>query len=95
MSISSWVIGADWGVVDDEDSMRALHAALDAGMNLFDTADIYGDGRSESLLARLKNYVEFEKNWNRQNMLVEFNNSRFSFKFLGFSTKFYLEDGFL
>ena len=38
----------------DDDSMAALHAALDAGVNFFDTADVYGDGRSERLLARLK-----------------------------------------
>lgn len=54
VSFGAWAIGADWGAVDDEDSMLALHAALDVGMNLFDTADVYGDGRSEHLLARLK-----------------------------------------
>ena len=54
VSFGAWAIGADWGAVDDEDSMLALHAALDVGMNLFDTADVYGDGRSERLLARLK-----------------------------------------
>jgi aryl-alcohol dehydrogenase-like predicted oxidoreductase len=40
--------------VDDEVSMRALHAALDAGVNFIDTADVYGDGRSERLIARLR-----------------------------------------
>jgi aryl-alcohol dehydrogenase-like predicted oxidoreductase len=40
--------------VDDEESMRALHAAVDAGTNFVDTADVYGDGRSERLVARLR-----------------------------------------
>ena len=42
------------GRVDDNDSLAALHAALDLGVNFFDTADVYGDGRSERLLARLR-----------------------------------------
>jgi aryl-alcohol dehydrogenase-like predicted oxidoreductase len=41
-------------VVDDGESLRALHAAIDAGMNFIDTADVYGDGRSERLVARLR-----------------------------------------
>jgi len=40
--------------VDDETSMRALHAAIDGGVNFIDTADVYGDGRSERLIARLR-----------------------------------------
>ena len=54
ISFGAWAIGGTWGPVDDDDSMAALHAALDAGVNFFDTADVYGDGRSERLLARLK-----------------------------------------
>ncbi len=54
ISFGAWAIGADWGSVSDEESMKALHTALDEGINLFDTADVYGDGRSERLLARLK-----------------------------------------
>lgn len=54
ISIGTWAMGGDWGSVDDEESMRALHRALDLGVNFFDTADVYGDGRSERLLARLK-----------------------------------------
>lgn len=54
ISFGAWAIGADWGKTSDEDSLAALHAALDAGINLFDTADVYGDGRSERLLARLR-----------------------------------------
>jgi aryl-alcohol dehydrogenase-like predicted oxidoreductase len=54
ISFGAWAIGGTWGPVDDQDSMAALRAALDAGVNFFDTADVYGDGRSERLLARLK-----------------------------------------
>lgn len=54
VSFGSWAIGSGWGSTSDDDSMAALNAALDAGINLFDTADVYGDGRSEKLLARLR-----------------------------------------
>lgn len=54
VSFGAWAIGADWGTTHEDDSMAALNAALDAGINLFDTADVYGDGRSEQLLARLR-----------------------------------------
>jgi len=54
VSFGAWAIGSDWGVVSDEDALAALHKAVDEGINLFDTADVYGDGRSERLLARLK-----------------------------------------
>jgi aryl-alcohol dehydrogenase-like predicted oxidoreductase len=54
ISFGAWAIGGSWGTVDDEESMRALHAALDAGTNFIDTADVYGDGHSEKLLARLR-----------------------------------------
>jgi aryl-alcohol dehydrogenase-like predicted oxidoreductase len=54
ISFGAWAIGGAWGNVDDKESMAALHAALDGGVNFFDTADVYGDGRSERLLARLK-----------------------------------------
>lgn len=54
ISFGSWAIGAEWGTVKDEESLRTLHTALDQGINLFDTADVYGDGRSEQLLAQLK-----------------------------------------
>ena len=54
ISFGAWAIGGTWGPVDDDESMAALRAALDAGVNFFDTADVYGDGRSERLLARLK-----------------------------------------
>ncbi len=54
IGFGAWAIGADWGSVDDEQSMRALHRAVDRGVSVFDTADAYGDGRSERLLARLR-----------------------------------------
>jgi aryl-alcohol dehydrogenase-like predicted oxidoreductase len=54
VSFGAWAIGGSWGAVDDEQSMRALHAAVDAGVNFIDTADVYGDGRSERLVARLR-----------------------------------------
>lgn len=54
VSFGAWAIGGTWGSVDDAESMRALHRALDLGVNFFDTADVYGDGHSERLLARLR-----------------------------------------
>ena len=54
ISFGAWAIGGAWGNVDDKESLTALHAALDGGVNFFDTADVYGDGHSERLLAKLK-----------------------------------------
>jgi aryl-alcohol dehydrogenase-like predicted oxidoreductase len=54
IGFGAWAIGGSWGGVDDDESMRALHAAIDAGVNFIDTADVYGDGRSERLVARLR-----------------------------------------
>jgi len=54
ISFGAWAIGGSWGEVADVDAMAALHKACELGINLFDTADVYGDGRSERLLARLK-----------------------------------------
>jgi aryl-alcohol dehydrogenase-like predicted oxidoreductase len=54
ISIGTWALGDDWGKVDDKESIAALHRALDLGVNFFDTADVYGDGRSERLLAQLR-----------------------------------------
>lgn len=54
VSFGAWAIGGTWGPVQDADSLAALHRALDLGVNFFDTADVYGDGRSERLLARLR-----------------------------------------
>ena len=52
IGFGAWAIGADWGSVDDAASLRALHAAADAGVTFYDTADVYGDGRSERLIGR-------------------------------------------
>lgn len=54
ISFGAWAIGGTWGEVDEQAAMAALHRALDLGVNFFDTADVYGDGRSERLLARLR-----------------------------------------
>jgi aryl-alcohol dehydrogenase-like predicted oxidoreductase len=54
VSFGAWAIGGMWGAVDDATSLAALHAAVDAGVNFIDTADVYGDGRSERLIATLK-----------------------------------------
>ncbi len=54
ISFGAWAIGGSWGDVDERDALAALHRALDLGVNFFDTADVYGDGRSERLLARLR-----------------------------------------
>ena len=54
ISFGAWAIGGSWGQVSDEESMAALHKAIDCGVNFIDTADVYGGGRSERLIARLK-----------------------------------------
>ncbi|MCJ7667143.1 MAG: aldo/keto reductase [Anaerolineae bacterium] len=54
IGFGGWAIGGTWGPVDDRESLAALHRAVDLGVNFFDTADIYGDGRSERLLAQLR-----------------------------------------
>ena len=52
IGFGAWAIGADWGIVDDAESLRALHAAAEAGVTLIDTADVYGDGRSEKVIGK-------------------------------------------
>ena len=54
IGFGAWAIGGAWGDVDDATSMKALHEAVDRGINFFDTADVYGNGHSEKLLARLR-----------------------------------------
>lgn len=53
VSFGAWAIGGSWGSVDDKDSLAALHRSIDLGVNFIDTADAYGDGRSERLVAQL------------------------------------------
>ena len=61
MGVGGWAIGgpwqfdgrpAGWGTVDDDESIHAIHKALDLGITLFDTADVYGCGHSERVLGR-------------------------------------------
>ncbi len=56
ISFGAWAIGADWGTVDDRESMGALERSVDLGVNFIDTADVYGDGRSERLVAELQKH---------------------------------------
>ncbi len=53
ISFGAWAIGGSWGKVDDSESLQALETAVEEGVNFFDTADVYGDGRSEQLIAQL------------------------------------------
>jgi aryl-alcohol dehydrogenase-like predicted oxidoreductase len=53
VGLGCWQLGADWGDVDESDALAVLHAAVDDGVTFLDTADVYGDGRSETLIGRL------------------------------------------
>ena len=53
IGFGAWAIGGSWGSTDDATSLAAMHAAVDAGVTFFDTADVYGDGRSERLVGQL------------------------------------------
>jgi aryl-alcohol dehydrogenase-like predicted oxidoreductase len=53
ISFGAWAIGGSWGEVNDTESYAALNRAIDCGVNFIDTADVYGDGRSERLIGRL------------------------------------------
>lgn len=52
IGLGTWQLGADWGAVSEEDATAVLAASADQGVTLFDTADVYGDGRSESIIGR-------------------------------------------
>ncbi|MBN2589553.1 MAG: aldo/keto reductase [Sedimentisphaerales bacterium] len=53
ISFGAWAIGGTWGPVDDKESLDALRTAIDMGVNFIDTADVYGDGRSERLVGQI------------------------------------------
>ncbi|CAM5774953.1 oxidoreductase [Labrys miyagiensis] len=53
IGFGAWAIGAAWGEVNDEEALAALHTALDTGVTFIDTADVYGDGHSEQLIAKV------------------------------------------
>src|SRR4051794_22643534 len=52
VGLGAWQLGADWGEVAEEEALAVLDAALDGGVTFVDTADVYGDGRSERLVGR-------------------------------------------
>ena len=52
VGLGTWQLGADWGDVSEDDALAVLEASAEAGVTLFDTADVYGDGRSESIIGR-------------------------------------------
>ena len=54
ISCGTWAMGGSWGPTDDQKSLRALHRAIDLGVNFLDTADVYGDGRAERLIAQVR-----------------------------------------
>jgi aryl-alcohol dehydrogenase-like predicted oxidoreductase len=52
IGLGTWQLGADWGAVDEADALAVLRAAVESGVTFFDTADVYGDGRSERIIGR-------------------------------------------
>ncbi|MGH3161361.1 MAG: aldo/keto reductase [Streptosporangiaceae bacterium] len=52
IGLGTWQLGADWGNVSEADAMEVLRAAVESGVTFFDTADVYGDGRSERVIGR-------------------------------------------
>ena len=55
IGLGCWAIGSEWGDVSEYDAREVLKTALDKGVNFFDTADVYGDGRSEKFIGELIN----------------------------------------
>ncbi|MGH3417856.1 MAG: aldo/keto reductase [Actinocrinis sp.] len=53
IGLGAWQLGADWGEVSEDDALATLNAALSAGVTFIDTADVYGDGRSEQIIGKL------------------------------------------
>jgi aryl-alcohol dehydrogenase-like predicted oxidoreductase len=50
IGLGTWQLGADWGEVSEADAAAVLEASVESGVTIFDTADVYGDGRSESII---------------------------------------------
>ncbi len=50
ISLGTWQLGGDWGTVTEADARTVLDASVESGVTMFDTADVYGDGRSEQLI---------------------------------------------
>jgi aryl-alcohol dehydrogenase-like predicted oxidoreductase len=92
VGLGCWQLGADWGTVDEADALAVLHAAADEGVTFFDTADVYGDGRSERLVGRFlrerrdagltvatkmgRRVEQVPENYTRENFLVWNDRSR-------------------
>ncbi len=53
VSLGAWQIGGSWGSVAEDEAVAVIHAAIDSGINFIDTADVYGDGRSERFIAQV------------------------------------------
>ncbi|MGP0224135.1 aldo/keto reductase [Paenarthrobacter sp. NCHU4564] len=61
VGLGTWQLGADWGAVSEADASAVLEASVEAGVNFFDTADVYGDGRSEQIIGRfLRKHPELD-----------------------------------
>lgn len=58
VSLGTWAIGGDWGNINDGDALKSIQYAIDQGVNFFDTADVYGNGHSEELLAKATKGLE-------------------------------------
>ena len=52
VGLGTWQLGADWGSVTESDALDVLQAAVESGVTFLDTADVYGDGRSEQIIGR-------------------------------------------
>jgi aryl-alcohol dehydrogenase-like predicted oxidoreductase len=61
VGLGTWQLGADWGTVDEDEALAILAASVDAGVTFIDTADVYGDGRSESLIGRFLRTLPSER----------------------------------
>ncbi|MBP2478685.1 aryl-alcohol dehydrogenase-like predicted oxidoreductase [Crossiella equi] len=91
VGLGCWQLGADWGEVDEREALALLHTAADTGVDFFDTADVYGDGRSETLVGRFlaerggevfvatkmgRRAEQLPENYNRANFLAWNDRSR-------------------